>query len=176
MTGGVLALDILNFDATRIGNDAELTWKSTAPEWGDRFIIEHSRDGIKFNKIGEVPAEVDVYNYELTDFDPGPGRNYYKITSESTDGNQRVSGVRLVEFEMDTIMVIKPTPADSYIEVDTQNEGHGMIISSDGKEFLSLPLGALERKVIDIGSLPSGQYYLVLDSGGVVTVGAFTKL
>ena len=176
MTGGILALQFLEFNAFRIYDDAQLEWRSTAPEDGDRFVIEHSRDGVSFSVLTEVPAEVNTYTYQVVHDDPGPGMHFYRVVVDRADGSPNTSGVRQVQFDLEEALQLRPTVTTGLLELDTKSAGQGSIIAVDGRHLMSIEAGDLDRTRVDVGHLPTGRYYLVFSSGGVEYVRAFTKL
>lgn len=91
-----LPLTWLDFSAKTQDNNVALKW-STASEQGTKnFIIQHSANGIDWNKAGETPAagnsSINKY-YSYTDASPFSGANYYRLIQQDVDGRQTYSKV-----------------------------------------------------------------------------------
>ena len=104
-TGGTLRLDdltingtvttvplpvtLLAFTAKPDGNRAQLAWTTTAEQNADRFIVERSPDLTEFTPVGEVLAKGTTeqrQDYGLTDPNPAPGINYYRLKQRDVNG------------------------------------------------------------------------------------------
>ncbi|HLF64112.1 MAG TPA: choice-of-anchor B family protein [Saprospiraceae bacterium] len=175
VSGDVLPLNFIAFDAVKKSTDAIMTWKVTAPDDGEYFFVEHSKDGVAFETIAELPAQKHTLTYQSLHTDPGPGMHYYRVVVRHLDGAREYTHVRQIQFEMDEALIVKPTLVDDMLRVDTRASGQISLISVDGKQLLSSEAGELERLELNVGYLPAGQYYVILRSGDLEYTTAFTK-
>ncbi len=89
VTGSSLPVTLLSFTAQPDGNRVQLAWTTTAEQNADRFIVERSTDLSEFTRVGEVPAKGTTeqrQDYGLTDRNPTPGTNYYRLQQRDFDG------------------------------------------------------------------------------------------
>jgi len=75
----------------------ELTWKASCTQ-DTRFIIERSADGVNYTEIGEVKAtpEQCAQPQLFKDEQPLPGKTYYRLRMEESDGSTSYSPVVLL--------------------------------------------------------------------------------
>ncbi len=175
ISGGVLPLNFVAFEASKKFQDVLLSWKVSAPEDGELFSVEYSKDGVQFEKIAEIPAQQHVLKYQTLDPDPGPGTHFYRIVVRHLDGAKKTTAVRTVQFEMENALTIKPTLVEHKLLVDTRVAGHLAVISVDGKQVLTSHATELERTEFNVGHLPAGQYYVVLTTGDAEYTSTFTR-
>ena len=118
---GLVAIDplpvtLLSFTAKPEGDRVQLAWATTSERDADRFVVERSTDLREYVSVGEVAAKgtTDTRQYYgLTDTNPLPGNNYYRLRQIDRDGTnytfKPVSAVIAVE---DVVAVVYPNPAD----------------------------------------------------------------
>jgi hypothetical protein len=176
ITGGVLPLGFIAFDAIAKDRDARLSWKVTTPEDGERFFVEYSRDGVKFESLAQINAKHGMLNYQWDHVNAGPGTHFYKINAKHLDGSVTSTAIRNLSFDMDRALDIYPTLVSDILTVDTRDAGHLVINAIDGKQILQKEITANSRTELALQSLPTGQYYIVLHSGENVLSQPFTKL
>lgn len=79
---GALPVSLLSFTAKPEGDRVQLAWTTTSERDADRFVVERSLDLGEYVTVGEVIAKgtTDVrQEYGLTDLNPQPGANYYRL-------------------------------------------------------------------------------------------------
>ncbi len=131
-TGGALRLDevtingtvttvplpvtLLSFTAKPEGDRVPLAWATTSERDADRFVVERSTDLREYVSVGEVAAKgtTDTRQYYgLTDTNPLPGANYYRLRQIDRDGTaQTFKPVSAVIGIDDVVAVVYPNPAD----------------------------------------------------------------
>lgn len=79
--GTPLALSLLNISATQQNDCITVNWNATGENAVMSYDLEHSIDGVIFNKIGNVRVgnNPDVNYYKWTDPNPLNGVNYYRL-------------------------------------------------------------------------------------------------
>ena len=86
---GVLPVTLLGFTAKPEGDRVQLAWTTTLERDADHFVVERSRDLSEYVTIGEVAAKGTTderQSYGLTDLNPQPGTNYYRLRQIDDDG------------------------------------------------------------------------------------------
>jgi hypothetical protein len=82
------------FHAHRQQNGVALSWNTVSPD-AVHFIVQHSFDGVRFNDIGDIPAETSGWN-KFKDDAALPGYNHYRIIAVKVDGSTEYSDVEVV--------------------------------------------------------------------------------
>jgi len=89
LTGSSLPVTLLSFTAKPDGNRVQLAWTTTSEQNADRFIVERSPDLTEFTRVGELPAKGTTdqrQDYGMTDPNPTPGINYYRLKQRDFNG------------------------------------------------------------------------------------------
>lgn len=88
-----------SFQVNPVQQGIQLTW-TALNEFADRFDIERSVDGVRFEKIGELPARDRATawfrSYNFTDRTYLGGRAFYRIKAISNTGSYRFSLTRQI--------------------------------------------------------------------------------
>jgi len=160
-----LPVTLVEFTATKENKTTQLTWQTTSETNSDRFEIELSLDGKKWNKIGSVKSNGDTYqsisNYSFTDNSPASGENLYRLKMIDRDETFAFSAIRSVQFEHSTFLSIYPNPASNKLVIATENwKGikNVQILSTSGNVIFDS--GSKPEPEIDITSLSQGTYLI----------------
>lgn len=99
---GVLPVELTRFAAVPASaRTVAVTWATASEKNADRFEVERSADGRRWQVIGSVAAHgttaVPQY-YGLVDAKALPGQSYYRLRQVDTDGAARLSGVVPVQL------------------------------------------------------------------------------
>ena len=156
----ILPLEFIAFDAVRDGRDVALTWKVTGPQEKEYFVVEHSKDGITYLPLGELPSLATERRYEFIDHDPGPGVHYYRITMVHRDGTKQSTAVRTVVLQNDESFRLKATLTNSLLVIDVNHAGQVSLVAANGTLIMTKQLGATGRYELHVGDLPAGQYFV----------------
>lgn len=177
LTGSVLPLEFLNFEVRQEQRNARLQWKVSAPEDGDIFVAEYSRDGTSFESIGTKPAGRDQLVYSHLHSNIGPGVHYYRIKSVLADQSEKYTHIRTLEVEGKEMLDVFPTLISSNATINIYNPGQLTIFDASGKVILQWYAGQPSQRQIDMRDYPSGLYYVQLkQAGGRAHVVPVTKL
>lgn len=133
-----LPVTLSQFNAKRIGKDALLDWTTGSEVNSDRFVIERSFDGTRFEVAGEVKAagnSSSMRQYVYTDFRPTAASNakvvYYRLHMKDLDGSAQYSAIRTVKFDgsESTPTVVYPNPftSDLNITVNALSDGKAQL-------------------------------------------------
>lgn len=165
---GSLPVTLLNFSASKSGNNADLNWSTSTEQNTLRFELESSKDGILFNKIGEVKAagnSSSPVNYSFKDVRSLKGINYFRLKQVDVDGKFILSAIKKLNYDDVTIKLnIYPNPATTQIKVDLNSTNNGTvkitIYNIEGKKVQEeFALSSSDIK-INISSLVRGIYSL----------------
>ena len=166
-----LPVTLLQFEAATIDDRTiRVAWRTAEERRADRFEVEHSRDGQRFERLQGVAAageSATERQYHILHTDPGAGRHYYRLRQIDLDGNDTYSGVVTASLSRtDPPVRVYPNP-----------------LGPDGTLVVTLPAGIpttlrltddlgrlyLQRSVIDQSSvrldlahLPAGRYTLTV--------------
>ncbi|MEL7159157.1 MAG: T9SS type A sorting domain-containing protein [Bacteroidota bacterium] len=164
-----LPVSLTAFTATAEPKDrVRLHWTTSTETDNDRFLVEHSTDGITFTQVGAVAGAGSVlteHRYTFLDEAPVPGRNYYRLRQVDFDGTFQLSEVRQVNIKGQGQLVPYPNPAGDLLHLPGFAGGPVRVLDLRGRLVLShkLALGQPLR----VGSVARGIYLLRTPSGTV---------
>lgn len=163
-----LPVELTSFRAKRNGAYVELNWSTSTEVDNEMFVLEHSTNGIDFNKVTEIEGAgnsiVDQY-YSFLHENPSKGNNYYRLKQIDFDGDYEYSDVELIWIEGYAEIIVYPNPTIGEINFKTETE---MNILSYG---IYNQFGKLVQQGQDISSddsiliyseIPNGNYFLEL--------------
>ncbi|GAB3809960.1 hypothetical protein GCM10028819_52720 [Spirosoma humi] len=164
----VLPITLLSFTATPEGDRVQLAWSTASEHNADRFRVERSYDLETYWPVSEVAA-IGTTNerqyYGVTDFNPRPGANYYRLKQIDTDGTLHLSEVISTIIRVNEPVVrVYPNPANPgriHVRLWNATDADIRLLSSSG-QVLS---GRIDRQpdgvdLIFEQSLPPGLYWL----------------
>jgi len=168
-----MPVKLFDFTANRNEGKASLQWTTVTETNSDRFMIERSIDGKKFNSIGSVKASGNSsgkVNYTFPDNDvANPSQTFfYRLKVVDVDGKYEYSQiVRLAGAASFNTLNIYPNPASSVVTLSLnagkKEQVSCTIISIEGKSIRSV-IKNIEKGVnsfnIDVSDLPPGVYII----------------
>lgn len=160
-----LHIKLAEFNANNAGTQNKLHWKTTSEDEGDYFEIEHSKDGVAFNKIATVQGRYKTGgSYQLTDMDPVTGINYYRLKMTSKDGKFNYSKIVNAQVKAGVLALeIYPNPVSDVLRVRINGVAHGAaalsITDASGRVVRSMPVTGTSIS-IPLQTLPAGYYFL----------------
>lgn len=114
---GVLPVTLLSFTAKPEGDRVQLAWVTASERDADRFVVERSTDLREFMTVGEVAAKgtTDARQYYgLTDQQPAPGVNYYRLKQLDFDGTAHLyKPVSAIIRTDEPTVSVYPNPAEA---------------------------------------------------------------
>jgi hypothetical protein len=178
-----LPVKLLNFTATKAGEDADIKWSVSGETDVLRYEVEVARGNAalttnSFGKIGELAGtgRAGVLSYYLTDVEPGKvGARYYRLRMVKADGSVTYSEVKAVLFGKAAVWQVYPNPSAGKFNLVYQlNNGEFLeagLYDAGGrlvKEYRTAANGFLQKLSIDISanSYASGMYMLRINTGG----------
>lgn len=112
LLSSTLPVTLVHFSGTAAGEQVRLNWITVQEINSDKFIVEHSTDGIVFSEAGVVQARGHSNNTEHYSFvhtGALPGVNYYRLRQVDLDGQFALHGVVLVRIPVSGWQVL-PNP------------------------------------------------------------------
>lgn len=171
----VLPVELTVFRAEQDNSDVHLTWYTASELNNERFDIEHSLDGLQFQKIGEVDGMGSTQTatfYEHYDTDPSNGTNYYRLKQVDFNGEYSYSDIKTVNFVATGIGATEPypNPVSDVLSIDLYATDPSMVtaklLDATGRT-ISLQTVDIEgsyRLYVDLAEHPSGLYLLNLSN------------
>ncbi len=99
----IVPVTLVNFTAIAKPNKSTLLQWTTATEINsDHFLVERSSNGTNFTQVGSVNASGNTSTtiaYQLTDYFPETGMNYYRLKMVDRDGQFKYSETIIVTFK-----------------------------------------------------------------------------
>lgn len=182
----VLPVNLLAFEAQfqNINLNVNLHWATASEQNNSHFSLERSTDSRIFSEIATIPGGGTTdgpRTYTYTDRNPAPGVNYYRLKQVDYDGTFSYSPIISVNNRERGNLQVYPSPADDVLTVGLSERREGAIIwrilnSSRGStELEGVWEKAEPRERIRVGSLMSGNYWLVITQNGSTETVSFTK-
>lgn len=120
-----LPVKLINFTATRVGNQGKLNWKTATEVNSEAFIIERSIDAEQYQEIGTIAAKGNSsvhVDYAFTDHTPVFGQNnYYRLKMVDRGGKTEYSNIQIISFREDIqenvslVTSVYPVPASDHV-------------------------------------------------------------
>lgn len=188
---GVIPISLEYFTGTKNNKGHTLSWKAACSGTGNiTFEIERSLEGSRFNTIETITASTlrCLQPFEITDTDPLPGLNYYRLKITDLDGKISYSSiVTLVNKQRGlTILSLSPNPVsgsgNATLQISSAEKDQLKIIIHDmtGKQALIQNnlqvIAGYNQLPLNIKPLATGAYKLtVIDSKGNKFTRRFVK-
>lgn len=163
----------LNFSATKRNNASLLQW-STQTETNNRgFAIERSSDGINYSPItfiNSTSINGNGASYQYTDLQPAAGKNYYRIKQVDINDRFSYSTVKILDFTTKMLVQVYPNPASDFIYIRNpvnSSKTIARLMNGSGQLVKQMVSGSQNGLDIPLANIPSGIYYLQLETGGI---------
>ncbi len=161
---GALPVELTQFEAKITAkNTIALTWETANEQDNDFFVIQRSRDGSTFEKIGTVKGNGKSntsQHYSFPDTRPFPGTNYYRLQQVDFNGAIEYSSIVNVQIPMPRFSVLpNPTTGSILLAGPGETIDQVRIIDPLGKTIRLLKNRA-PQDPIDLSDYPSGIYLL----------------
>ncbi|MEO6760434.1 MAG: T9SS type A sorting domain-containing protein, partial [Saprospiraceae bacterium] len=112
-----LPIELTEFQAVKAGHAVNLQWTTATEQNNDHFEVERSSNGADWTMLTILPTKNGnaryPQNYQTTDANPQPARNYYRLRQVDTDGRASYSAVRIVEMGVESIASVAPNPIEN---------------------------------------------------------------
>lgn len=169
MAGATLPVSWLSFTGQVENESVLLQWKTESERQSEKYLVQHSLNGINWNAVGERVAagnSSSEQSYQLTHVKPGTGIHFYRIMQVDLDGRIHYSTVVRVQITaVSKEFRIYPNPATNSIYLTRSNSGPAQLEVYDLRGRLVLRQSILQaQSSLDIQSLQAGLYQLILVS------------
>jgi hypothetical protein len=120
-----LSLEWLDFQArVTLEKQVDLDWTTAAERNVQHFVVERSRDGKTFEKIGNSIAPNNTIAkrfYHITDEKPLLGVSFYRVRELSMSGESSFSPIRAIDLSGEKIVFsVHPNPKDKETPLSIQ--------------------------------------------------------
>ncbi|GEM_PF-5378600 len=117
-----LPVKLASFQVQKNNEGALLTWKTESESNNDRFEVERSANGKKWDVIAKVSGKGIAASYQHQDLTPLAATNYYRLVQYDKDGTLDYSGVRSVNFALAQAEIsIYPNPTTQKLNIALPN-------------------------------------------------------
>lgn len=99
---GTLPVVIASFNAVLNKDKVLLDWTTSQEQNNKYFTVERSNDGRNFSFLGRVNGagtSAVFKTYNLVDYTPDEGVNYYRLSQTDVDGNVRFYDVKTINYK-----------------------------------------------------------------------------
>jgi hypothetical protein len=163
-----LPITLLSLQAQPQKTKTHLTWRTASESNNDRFEVEHSRNGVSFEALGQVPGHgttTEPNEYSFTHERPGPGTHYYRLRQVDFDGRYSYSQVVSIDFpslEDLESLALWPNPTTGIVNLGGEVPERAIYTISDalGQALIQ---GEIMGNQIDLGNLKSGLYQISIN-------------
>ena len=143
--------NMLNFNAEKEERHSAISWLMNKDVDVDFYEVEVSTDENNFRTVGEVAAaQVESpRGYDLMDYEPANGENFYRLKVTNMDGTYFYSNIRRLQFDIDfSEIMVYPNPTNTDINITLRDfagkEGTVEIFNQLGqqqftRDYLSIP-------------------------------------
>lgn len=183
-----LPVELVSFTARKQIDEVRLDWQTSSEVNNDYFELEHSVDGRVFTPIGKLKGAGHSHilnTYHFIDPTPEKGLNYYRLRQVDYDGSFEYSDTRSVIFDSGNIgFTVYPNPFKNDVltialESPSESEANFQLIDVSGKTQYNQVVQFSEGQnkwEINVDDLPSGVYWLRINSRGESYVERLVKL
>lgn len=167
-------LSLVSFSAVSRKSDVLIEWSVMNNNDQDEYVIEHSKDGVKFETIKVVPSKVilNLASYSEIDSKPWFGWNYYRIQATDKQNRGKISQIVKVWYGTGEVVRISPNPASEKIVInfsDPRSISRIDLVNISGQVLKQVNTIQFSTE-INISQLQAGMYYLrILDKNGLIT-------
>jgi parallel beta-helix repeat protein len=166
----ILPLTLLQFEASKKGNNVLIQWATTNEINTAYFNVQHSIDGVQWKTIETIAAKgfsVSTNNYSALHLLPSIGKNYYRLQQVDADGKNNFSFIRSIDWLKKNNIQVYPNPFTKFILIDGEMKDNKIklysSIGADVTAMLKINYTALQTK-IDTDLLISGVYTLIINN------------
>jgi len=163
--GGLLPVTLTSFTAAKQGSANLLQWGTANEQRNKLFEVQHSKNGIVFTKIGEVPAAKgandETKQYSFMHSTPAGGINYYRLKQVDWDGRFNYSKTISV-INVQSPALIFPNPLKSAVHLANMPAGPKeiVIVDAGGKIYKHIKTNSV---TVDIPvTMANGAYFVKL--------------
>jgi hypothetical protein len=178
---------LLFFNAAVFNKKVQLNWRTASESNTDRFEVQRSSNGIKYETIGSVRAAGNsgtLKTYSYSDNTASGSQLYYRLRMVDIDNKENFSSIYRIRLGPGRIIIhnLYPRPAGLSIKMEwnsTVDADAGIsVINVSGQQVLNRRVKALKGynlTDLDVGGLAKGQYMLRLQVADEILTEKFIK-
>ncbi|TAH02225.1 MAG: T9SS C-terminal target domain-containing protein [Sphingobacteriales bacterium] len=164
----VLPISLLSFKVEKLNNKIKLNWISENEVNAAYYEIEHSIDGVNFNKLQKITASGNSQKeviYHAYDNQPNIGLNYYMLNQFDFDGNKSFLGLKKVSFIINNNdYSISPNPFITFINIVSPFKISTIeLININGKKVKQIKCNT-QRYTLKTDNITAGVYILKIST------------
>ncbi len=173
VTENALPVELVNFQGRQEQTAVNLHWETKTELNNDYFVVERSKDNRTFTTLGEIAGKGTTTTpqfYQIKDFVPFLGPNYYRLKQVDFDGSFHYSEVIVVAFEQTGTWALTPNPTRNTMRIISpfelsQNTQVEIFNIAAQKQVIPVPNWASDRDfLLDCSALTPGIYWLKVTS------------
>ncbi|WP_341903265.1 BNR-repeat neuraminidase N-terminal domain-containing protein [Fluviicola taffensis] len=169
-----LPVEITEFKAElNTSRTVDLTWVTESEFNCDYFTIEKSQNGSSWTSLGSLNGAgttTETNTYELTDFSPFNGVNYYRLIQTDNNGAVNSLGIRSVNLDQEDYLVAYPNPVNGDLYLSFDKKGNHVIEFFDlsGRLILRKEIG--QFSTIQMDDFAKGVYTIRTEQGKEIRI------
>lgn len=173
-------MNLKSFTGELKSGQCSLQWIAECTDPNTSFTVQHSTDGKTFTNLQEVKAKGTQSNtYQVTDPNPAPGKNFYRLLIHET-AQTIYSNIVLVRNAKAGLVINKlyPNPVNQpmlIVELSAAQNYSGTIniVTLSGLSIMSRETHFKKGDMqlwLPVDMLPEGQYFLSIRYGDAQTI------
>ena len=183
---GVFPVTLVSFTGEQKGNYHHLDWTTLHELNMEGFDIEHSKDGVGYEKIGQQAALGVVgagHAYTFINETPNLGNNYYRLKLKDKDGTSDYSNIVVLSYSPELSVFVFPNPVKDRLTFDIQGISRQKqlvkieIFNALGQfvEVKEMEISGNVKEEFNVEALSNGVYNYMVTIGGQVLKGKIVK-
>jgi hypothetical protein len=168
VTSTPLPVTLLYFTAKPDRDRIQLAWATTQEINADHFRVEHSVDLAEYTTVGNIMAKGTTDErqyYGLTDLNPQPGINYYRLKQIDRDGSTQIfKPVAATIRDSEPVVTVYPNPTDTdrvHLRLWNADDASIRLLTTTGQSVSGQLLRTSgEAEFHPVQPLPVGLYWL----------------
>lgn len=185
--GSGLPVELVSFEARREGREGILVWQTATETNNSGFEVQQSRNnGHHWATLGFVPAQGDgkspaTYTFRVPGLEPGA--HLFRLRQIDHDGSATFSPWRTLTLPSERLEAfVWPNPAAEHCRLRLRSpQPASVLVEVLGADLratgISIRASVAEETIVplDLGSLPAGNYHVVVSDGQERVVVAVVK-
>lgn len=164
----VLPVEMMDFRVSILQRKILLEWIVFQDGLIDGFDIEHSMDGINWNKLDFIPFQdnsTSTLTYKYLHSHPKEGFNYYRLKQLEKDGSFSFSGWESIFLENKNPIAIYPNPGYDFFIIKSEKLNHELRLFDSNGRLIFENGNVISGERVDVSELGSGVYFIMVDDG-----------
>lgn len=187
-----LPVELAGFEGTAAGDDARLTWQTTSETGNAGFEVHRRRSGDPWRRVGYVESKADggttaeAKSYQFVAENLPVGTHQFRLRQVDMSGRSVLTDPVSVKIQMQEAVSLEgpapnPTSAGATLSFSVRERAETTIRLFDtlGQRVATVykgtsPAGEQQMARVDASGLPSGTYFLRLETNGQMQVRRLT--